>query len=219
MMTTSAGKTGRDTILIGLAGGTGSGKTLVARTLVKRLAGRVAVIEQDNYYKSLAHLPLEERAKVNYDHPDAFDQDLLYEHVCALLRGEAIEMPVYNFSAHTRKEETVRVEPQKVVLLEGILILYFPRLRGLMDMRAFVDTDSDLRFIRRLRRDVGERGRSLESVIQQYEDTVRPMHNQFVEPTKRHADVVIPRGGRNEVALDLLRTKIHSLLEPTPEVS
>ncbi|MCA9783797.1 MAG: uridine kinase [Calditrichaeota bacterium] len=208
------------TILIGVAGGTGSGKTLVARTLVKQLGGRVAVLEQDNYYNANTELSLEERLKINYDHPDAFDQELLLEHVQQLLHGESVEMPVYNFSSHSRKEdETIHLEHQKVVIVEGILILYFPRLRELMDIKVFVDTDNDLRFIRRLRRDVEERGRSLDSVIRQYETTVRPMHMQFVEPTKRHADLIFPRGGRNTVALDLLRTKIASLLGAQQEES
>jgi uridine kinase len=201
------------TILIGIAGGSGSGKTLVARTLVRGMGGRVAVLEQDNYYNANTNLPIEERVKINYDHPDAFDHDLLLEHVQMLLRGESVRMPVYNFSSHSRKDdETLFLEHQKVIILEGILILYFPRLRELMDIKVFVDTDNDLRFIRRLRRDVEERGRSLDSVIRQYETTVRPMHNQFVEPTKRHADLIIPRGGHNTVALDLLSTKIASLL-------
>lgn len=201
------------TILIGIAGGTGSGKTLVARTLVRQMGGRVAVLEQDNYYNANTELPFEERVKINYDHPDAFDHDLLLRHVQQLLQGQDVQMPVYNFSSHSRKEdETVHLRHQKVVIVEGILILYFPRLRELMDIKVFVDTDNDLRFIRRLRRDVEERGRSLDSVIRQYETTVRPMHMQFVEPTKRHADLIIPRGGHNTVALDLLRTKIASLL-------
>ena len=208
------------TILIGVAGGTGSGKTLVARTLVKQLGGRVVVLQQDNYYNANTELSLEERLKINYDHPDAFDQELLLEHVQQLLHGESVEMPVYNFSSHSRKEdETIHLEHQKVVIVEGILILYFPRLRELMDIKVFVDTDNDLRFIRRLRRDVEERGRSLDSVIRQYETTVRPMHMQFVEPTKRHADLIFPRGGRNTVALDLLRTKIASLLGAQQEES
>ena len=208
------------TILIGVAGGTGSGKTLVARTLVKQLGGRVAVLEQDNYYNANTELSLEERLKINYDHPDAFDQELLLEHVQQWLHGESVEMPGYNFSSHSRKEdETIHLEHQKVVIVEGILILYFPRLRELMDIKVFVDTDNDLRFIRRLRRDVEERGRSLDSVIRQYETTVRPMHMQFVEPTKRHADLIFPRGGRNTVALDLLRTKIASLLGAQQEES
>jgi uridine kinase len=201
-------------ILIGLAGGTGSGKTLVAKTLVKRLGSdRVVIVEQDSYYRANWDLPFEERAKVNYDHPDAFDHELLVEHMDKLMLGESIEMPVYDYSQHTRsKVDTVRIENHVVIILEGILVLHDPLLREKMDIKVFVDTDNDVRFIRRLRRDVKERGRSLDNVIDQYENVVRPMHLQFVEPSKRSADIILPQGGKNLVAIDLLQTKIASLL-------
>ncbi len=205
----------RRPILIGIAGGTGSGKTLVARTLVERLGSdRVAVMEQDSYYKANWELPFEERAKVNYDYPDAFDHDLLLDHVRKLLKGEGVDMPVYDYVQHARcRERAVRVENHLCVLLEGILVLHDPVLRRKMDIKVFVDTDADVRFIRRLRRDVKERGRSLDGVIEQYETVVAPMHLQFAEPTKRFADIIIPQGGQNLVAIDLLQTKIASLLK------
>jgi uridine kinase len=200
-------------ILIGVAGGTGSGKTTVTRA-VKECFGdsEVVLLEQDFYYKANAHLPFEERARVNYDHPDAFDTDLLVEHVRKLVAGEAIEKPVYDYVQHTRREETTRVEPAHVIILEGILVLEPPRLRDLMDIKIFVDTEADVRIIRRLLRDMRERGRTLESVIDQYLKTVRPMHLQFVEPTKRYADIIIPEGGANRVALDMLVAKVEYLL-------
>ncbi len=205
----------RRPILIGIAGGTGSGKTLVARTLVERLGNdRVAIVEQDCYYKANWDLPFEERAKVNYDHPDAFDHELLLDHVRRLLKGEGIDMPVYDYVQHARSQDrSVRVENHLCVILEGILVLHDPVLRRKMDIKLFVDTDDDVRFIRRLRRDVKERGRNLDGVIEQYETVVAPMHRQFVEPTKRYADIIIPQGGQNLVAVDLLQTKIASLLQ------
>ena len=200
-------------LLIGVAGGTGSGKTTVTRSLRDRFgAGELTLLEQDFYYKPHDHLPLEERARINYDHPDAFDTDLLSEHVRALVRGEAIQKPVYDFVSHTRRRETVRVEPSHVVILEGILVLDSPRLRELMDVKIFVDTDADVRILRRLRRDIQERGRTFEAVIEQYLSTVRPMHLQFVEPSKRYADIIIPEGGQNRVALDMLAAKVEYLL-------
>jgi len=204
----------RRPILIGIAGGTGSGKTLVARTLVERLGSdRVVVVEQDSYYNANWELPFEERARVNYDHPDAFDHALLLDHVRRLLKGEPIDMPVYDYAQHARsREKVVRLENHLVVILEGILVLHDPVLRKKMDIKVFVDTDADVRFIRRLRRDVKERGRTLDGVIEQYETVVRPMHLQFVDPTKRFADIIIPQGGKNLVAVDLLQTKIASLL-------
>jgi uridine kinase len=202
-------------IIIGIAGGTGSGKTLVARTLVERLGSdRVVIVEQDSYYKANWDLSFEERTKINYDHPDAFDQALLADHVRKLLRGEAIDMPVYDYGEHARsRDTTIRIENHLVVILEGILVLHDPYLRKKMDISVFVDTDSDVRFIRRLRRDVKERGRTLDGVIEQYENVVRPMHLQFIEPSKRFADIIVPQGGKNLVAIDLLQTKIASLLE------
>lgn len=201
-------------ILIGIAGGSGSGKTLVARRICDELEStEVVLLEQDSYYKDLSHLPPEERAHRNFDHPDAIDQDLLVDQIKTLLAGEAIDQPIYDFATHTRSPETVRIGPHAIIVLEGILILDAPRLRDLMDIKVFVDTAADLRLLRRLRRDVSERGRTVESVLQQYEESVRPMHLQFVEPSKRYADIIIPEGGHNTVAIDLLRTKIKSLLK------
>lgn len=200
-------------VIIGIAGGSGSGKTLVARTLIERLGSdRVVVIEQDAYYKDLSHLPLEERARQNFDHPDAFDEDLLVQHLQDLIAGKSIDRPIYDFTQHTRKKETVRIGGHDIVILEGILILQNERLRRLMDIKVYVDTDPDVRLIRRLRRDLAERGRTLESILEQYEKSVRPMHLQFVEPSKRYADIIIPEGGKNYVAIDLLKTKIESIL-------
>src|SRR5690606_12690707 len=200
------------TVIIGVAGGSGSGKTTVVRNICERLEGLVAVIEQDAYYKDQSHLPMEERRKTNYDHPLAFDNDLLISHLRQLLQRKPIEKPVYDYTQHTRSRETVTVEPRDVILLEGILILEDEGLRALMDIEVFVDTDADLRILRRLERDVKTRGRSLDSVIQQYLTTVRPMHQQFVEPSKRYADLIIPEGGFNQVAVDLLVNQIRSIL-------
>jgi len=200
-------------ILIGIGGGSGSGKTSVAQNIDKALgAGRVCIIEQDFYYKDLGHLPPEQRARMNFDHPDAFDMDLLHSQLCDLLSGKVIEHPIYDFRNHCRKPETERVGPHRVIVLEGILILMDPRIRELMDIKVYVDNDPDVCFIRRLRRDLDERGRSVGSVIEQYEKSVRPMYLQFVEPTKRYADIIIPGGGFNMVAIDLLTTKIEALL-------
>ncbi|HEY4554325.1 MAG TPA: uridine kinase [Bacillaceae bacterium] len=201
-------------VIIGVAGGSGSGKTSVTKTIYRQFEGHsIVVIEQDYYYKDQSHLPMEERLKTNYDHPHAFDNDLLIEHLQKLQRFESIEKPVYDYTLHTRSEETILVEPQEVIILEGILVLEDERLRNLMDIKLFVDTDADLRIIRRLLRDIKDRGRSIDSVISQYIGVVRPMHNQFVEPTKRHADVIIPEGGQNHVAIDLVTTKIQTILE------
>lgn len=202
-------------LILGLAGGTASGKTLVARTLVKNLGSRdIVIIEQDSYYRDHADLPLEERARINYDHPEAFDRELLLEHVQTLLRGQPIEKPLYDYTRHSRLTETERLEGHSVVILVGILVLEDPALRRLMDIKVFIDTDADVRLIRRIRRDTQDRGRSLESVLEQYEGSVRPMHEQFVEPSKRYADIIIPEGGRNRVAIDLLVTKVRSMLTP-----
>ncbi|MGG0890088.1 uridine kinase [Cytobacillus horneckiae] len=204
----------RKPVVIGVAGGSGSGKTSVTRSIYDRFKGHsILMIEQDYYYKTQSHLPFEERLKTNYDHPLAFDNDLLIEHIQALINYEAIEKPVYNYSMHTRSEEVILVEPKDVVILEGILVLEDERLRDLMDIKLFVDTDADLRIIRRLFRDIKERGRTMDSVIEQYVNVVRPMHNQFIEPTKRYADIIIPEGGHNHVAIDLMVTKIQTILE------
>lgn len=201
-------------VVIGIAGGSGSGKTSVTNSIYEVFKEHsVVVIEQDYYYKDQSHLAFEERLETNYDHPLAFDTDLLIGHVNKLLQREAIEKPVYNYAVHTRSEETIHIEPKDVIILEGILVLEDQRLRELMDIKLFVDTDADLRIIRRLLRDINERGRTIDSVIEQYLSVVRPMHNQFIEPTKRYADVIIPEGGQNEVAIDLMVTKIKTILE------
>ncbi|MBE6183706.1 uridine kinase [Bacillus ginsengihumi] len=200
--------------VIGVAGGSGSGKTSVTNTIYETLKDHsILVLEQDYYYKDQSHLPFEERLKTNYDHPFAFDNDLLIEHLGQLLQYEPIEKPVYDYSRHTRSEQTIHVEPKDVIILEGILVLDDERLRNLMDIKIYVDTDADLRIIRRLLRDIEERGRTIQSVIDQYTNVVRPMHNQFIEPTKRYADVIIPEGGHNHVAIDLVVTKLQSILE------
>jgi uridine kinase len=199
-------------ILIGVAGGTGSGKTTVTRAVKERFGDEeVVLLEQDFYYRAI-DLPFDDRARINYDHPDAFDTDLLVEHVRKLMAGEAIEKPIYDFVLHQRRPETLRVEPAHVIILEGILVLENPRLRDLMDIKIFVDTEADLRIIRRLKRDIKERGRTLEAVIDQYLKTVRPMHLQFCEPSKRYADVIIPEGGQNKVALEMFTAKVEWLL-------
>ncbi|WP_079509851.1 uridine kinase [Mesobacillus jeotgali] len=204
----------RKPVVIGVAGGSGSGKTSVTKAIYDSFKGHsILMIEQDYYYKDQSHLPMEERLKTNYDHPLAFDNDLLIQHIQRLLRYEAIEKPVYDYAIHTRSNEVVNVEPKDVIILEGILILEDERLRDLMDIKLYVDTDADLRIIRRLLRDIKERGRSMDSVIEQYVNVVRPMHNQFIEPTKRYADVIIPEGGHNHVAIDLMVTKIQTILE------
>jgi uridine kinase len=200
-------------ILIGIAGGTGSGKTLVARTIVRELGSdRVVIIDQDSYYKNLADIPLGEREARNFDHPDAFENGLLIQHIRELLAGRPVAQPIYDYAEHRRLRETRTVGDHLVIVLEGILIFVDPELRALMDIKLFIDADADVRFIRRLRRDLVERGRSVDSIIRQYEESVRPMHEQFVEPSKRYADVIIPEGGHNKVAIDLVKTKIRDLL-------
>lgn len=204
----------RKPVVIGVAGGSGSGKTSVTKSIYDFFKGHsILMLEQDYYYKDQAHLPFEERLKTNYDHPLAFDNDLLIEHIQKLLRYEKINKPVYDYAVHTRSNEVIAVEPKDVIILEGILVLEDERLRNLMDIKLFVDTDADLRIIRRLSRDINERGRTMDSVIDQYVNVVRPMHNQFIEPTKRYADIIIPEGGHNHVAIDLMVTKIQTILE------
>ena len=205
-------------LVIGIAGGTGSGKTTVAQTILRRVgADRIAFLPHDAYYRSLRHLSLSERQKINYDHPDSLETELMIAHLRRLLDGLAIELPVYDFASHLRLTETVRVEPQRIILVEGILIFYEVELRKLFDVKIFVDTDADIRFIRRLQRDISERGRTAESVVQQYLDTVRPMHMEFVEPSKRNADVIIPEGGFNAVALDMVVSRVEALLTTSRE--
>lgn len=200
-------------ILIGITGGTGSGKTTVAKEIYRSIKGKnVVIIEQDSYYKDQSHLSFEEREKTNYDHPFAFDNDLLIKHLKDLLRYNPIEKPIYDFEQHTRKKETITVQPKEIIILEGILILNDERIRDLLDIKIFVDTDSDVRVIRRITRDIRERGRTLDSVIEQYMTTVRPAQLQFVEPTKKYADIIIPEGGYNKVAIDIVATKINSML-------
>jgi len=200
-------------LVIGIAGGTGSGKTTVASVLLQRVgASRIAFLQHDAYYCDLSHLPIEERAKINFDHPDSLETDLLVQHVRQLKQWQAIDLPVYDFTHHSRTARTVRVEPRHVIVVEGILIFYEAALRPLFDVKIFVDTDADIRFIRRLQRDVAERGRTTDSVIAQYLNTVRPMHMEFVEPSKRYADVIIPEGGLNTVALDMVVARVEELV-------
>ncbi|BAQ11522.1 uridine kinase [Bacillus sp. OxB-1] len=209
----------RKPLVIGIAGGSGSGKTSVTHAIYDVFKKHsVVVIEQDYYYKDQSHLEFDQRLGVNYDHPLAFDTDLLIEHMDRLLQRESIEKPVYDYALHTRSAEIVLIEPKDVIILEGILVLEDERLRDLMDIKLFVDTDADLRIIRRILRDLKERGRSIDSVIEQYLSVVRPMHNQFIEPTKRYADIIIPEGGQNAVAIDLMVTKIKTILESGTDI-
>ncbi|MFP4456253.1 MAG: uridine kinase [Clostridia bacterium] len=198
-------------ILIGIAGGSGSGKTTVAKALKKKQKDNILIIEQDAYYKNRQDLSYEERCLLNYDHPNAFDTELLCEHLIALINGESINKPIYDFSVHLRKEETIKVSPCPIIILEGILVLESETLRDLMDIKVYVDTDADVRVLRRLKRDIRERGRTLESVINQYLTTVMPMHNAFVEPSKRYADIIIPEGGKNMVAIDILNSRLDNV--------
>ncbi len=203
----------RKPILIGVAGGSASGKTTVSQSILRRAgADRIAYIPHDLYYKDLSHLPLDQRARFNFDHPDALDNELLVAHLDALAAGQPIEAPTYDFATYVRLPTTRPIQPQPVILLEGILIFAEPVLRRRMDIKLFVDADPDLRFIRRLQRDVEERGRSVNSVIDQYLNTVRLMHLEFVEPTKRYADVIIPEGGRNNIAIDMVVARIEAEL-------
>ncbi len=197
-------------ILIGIAGGSGSGKTTVARALKEKQKDNILIIEQDAYYKNRDDLSYEDRCLLNYDHPNAFDTDLLCEHLERLINGKSIEKPIYDFSVHLRKDETKKVSSFPTIILEGILVLESKRLRDLMDIKVYVDTDADVRVLRRLKRDIRERGRTLESVISQYLSTVMPMHNAFVEPSKRYADIIIPEGGKNMVAIDILNSKLNN---------
>ena len=199
--------------VIGIAGGTGSGKTTIARKLKHAYGpGEVVVIEQDAYYHDLSQLPLEKRQQQNFDHPEAIDIDLFQSQLTALLTGETIDLPHYDFTIHTRKPETVTITPHHVIVLEGILVLHYPALRKFMDIKIYVETPRDIRFIRRLSRDIRKRGRTTQSVIDQYIATVRPMHELYVKSSKEYADLIIPEGGKNKVAVDLLRTKIDSFL-------
>jgi uridine kinase len=200
-------------LVIGIAGGSGSGKTTVAQEILQRVGpDRIAYIQHDSYYKDLTGLPPAQRAEVNFDHPNSLETELLISHVEQLKNGQQIEVPIYDFSKHSRTEETFKVNPRGVIIVEGILIFVEAALRSLFDVKLFVDTDADIRLIRRLHRDITERGRTAESVIKQYQLTVRPMHLEFVEPSKRYADVIIPEGGFNAAALDMVVARIESLL-------
>ncbi len=201
-------------VVIGLAGGSGSGKSTVIDRIVQFFGSRrIAVLDHDAYYRDLAHLPFEQRAAFNFDHPVALETDLMRRHLDTLLTGHAIRKPIYNFKTHTREAETVLIEPRGVVIVEGILVLAEPDLLDRMDIKIFVDTADDIRLMRRIRRDLLERGRSIEAVLDQYERTVRPMHLEFVEPSKRQADVIIPRGGHNRVAIEMVLARIDTLLK------
>ena len=204
----------KNPIVIGIAGGTGSGKTTVANVILKRVGNhRIAYLPHDAYYRELKDLPPNQRAAVNFDHPDSLESELMLVDIMRLKQWESVNLPVYDFSTHTRTDKTIRVNPQSVIIVEGILIFAEPKLREIFDVKLFVDTDADLRFIRRLQRDIAERGRTMDKVIQQYLTTVRPMHLEFVEPSKRYADVIIPEGGLNEVAMEMVIARIESLLK------
>ncbi len=201
-------------LVVGIAGGTGSGKTTVINAIIERVTTeRIAWLQHDQYYRDQSDKPLVERARVNYDHPDSLETELLVEHLKQLRAGRPVETPIYDFSHHNRTKGTRRVEPRPVILVEGILIFVDPELRHLFDVKIFVDTDADIRLIRRLQRDMAERGRTFESIIRQYQDTVRPMHLEFVEPSKRYADVIVPEGGFNTVALDMIVSRVQAMLE------
>lgn len=201
-------------IVIGVAGGSGSGKTTVARTILETFEGKsIMVLEHDSYYKDQSHMSFEERLETNYDHPLAFDTDLLIEHLIKLLNYEAIDVPIYDYKQYTRSDQVDHQEPKDVIIVEGILVLEDARLRDLMDIKIYVHTDDDIRIIRRIKRDINERGRSLDSVIDQYLGVVKPMHEEFIEPSRKYADIIFPEGGYNKVALDLIQTKIRAIFE------
>ena len=200
-------------LVIGIAGGSGSGKTTLMKRLVERFGNNVSVLSHDNYYKRHDELTYEQRAVLNYDEPSALDTSLLVYQLDQLRHGYAIDCPVYDFTLHNRSDETIHVEPEKVIIVEGIMIFVDPELRNLMDIKIFVDTDADIRLCRRIKRDVNKRGRSLESVINQYKQTVKPMHEMYVEPSKKFADLVVPEGGRNQVAMDMIEGRIQRHLE------
>lgn len=201
-------------ILIGITGGSGSGKSTIATEIYEAFGGdKIAMVQQDAYYKDQSHLTMEERKKTNYDHPKAFDNTLLVEHLNELIKGNSIEKPIYDFTVHNRAKETVTVDSKQIIIVEGILILEDERIRDLLDIKVYVDTDADVRIIRRLLRDIEERGRTVQSVVDQYLTVVRPMHFEFTEPSKRYADIIIPEGGYNKVAIDLLVSKMKDILK------
>jgi uridine kinase len=200
-------------IVIGIAGASASGKSLLANTIVNELGSdQVVIISEDSYYKDHSNLPFEERAKVNYDHPDAFDHQLLLEHLVALQQGKSVEVPIYNHSMHAREKDTRRIGEHQIIVLEGILLFVEHALREIMDIRIFMETALDICLMRRLKRDIKDRGRSIDSVLKQYEETVRPMYLQFIEPSKRYADIIVPRGGGNRIAIDMIKAKMRELL-------
>lgn len=200
-------------MVIGIAGGTGSGKTTLTERIRERFTSEVSVLYHDNYYKRHTGMTYEERSQLNYDHPDAFDTDLIVRDLGALRRGEAVQCPVYDYTIHNRSDQTIEVKPTRVIIVEGILIFAEPALRDLMDIKVFVDTDADVRILRRVMRDVKERGRTLDSVVNQYLTTVKPMHEAFVEPSKKYADIIVPQGGHNTVALEMLIERIRRHVE------
>ena len=203
----------KEILVIGIAGGTGSGKTTLMDNLIEKFSGDVTILSHDNYYKRHDELTYEQRCQLNYDEPAALETDLMARHLDALRHGEAIDCPVYDFSQHNRSDETIRIEPKSVIIVEGILIFENQELRDLMDIRIFVDTDADVRLCRRIKRDVESRGRSLESVLTQYQETVKPMHEMYVEPSKKFANIIVPEGGKNLVALDMITGRIQRHLE------
>ena len=202
----------KDAIIIGIAGGTGCGKSTMIRKIKEEFNDEISILSHDFYYKQHNDITFEERKKINYDHPNAFDTDIMIQHIKELAKGNPIERPVYDFTIHNRVDETVRVEPARVIVVEGILIFENKELRDLCDIKVYIDTDADVRIIRRILRDVNERGRTLDNIVQQYLTTVKPMHDEFVEPSKRYADIIVPEGGFNKVALDMLKERIHALL-------
>ncbi|MCD4828483.1 MAG: uridine kinase [Candidatus Cloacimonetes bacterium] len=206
-------------LVIGIAGGTGSGKTTITGAIASQVGEHIALLSQDAYYRSYTHLSLEERSRINFDHPDTLDNDLLIKHIRALKRNVPVQTPIYDFHQHLRLERTVNVQPAPILIVEGILIFEYEPLRSEMDIRIFVDTASDIRILRRIERDINERGRSLESVMQQYRETVRPMHIEFVEPTKRFADIIIPEGGFNKIGVDMIVARIRDIMQDHQQVS
>ena len=202
-----------DQITIGIAGGTGSGKTTITRRILREFGGNVSVLYHDNYYKRHDDMTYAERSKLNYDHPNAFDTELLVKHLAALRRGQSVKSPVYDYKVHNRSDRTQTIQPARVIVVEGILIFAEPALCDLMDIKIFVDTDADVRILRRIVRDTRDRGRDLESIVNQYLTTVKPMHERFVEPSKRNADIIVPEGGHNQVALDMIMERIRAHME------
>lgn len=200
-------------VIIGLAGGTGSGKSTITDAIRGEVKNQITLIPQDSYYKNFGLLPIEKRNKINYDHPDSFDNQLLMEHLKLLKKNIPIQKPIYDFKTHSRIDKTTLIKPSKIIIVEGILIFENKQLRKLMDIKIFVDTDADIRILRRIERDIKERGRSLESIIVQYRNTVQPMHIEFVEPSKRYADIIIPEGGANKIGINMIVTKIRNILE------